>query len=157
MKVSLGIDPGSKGAIAIFSEAGALVAIHDMPVIKMKVGKTMRERVSPHGIFDLLWPMDIQTATVEKVGGMTGQSASAAYTFGYSCGVIEGVLIGLRVATTFVTPQSWKKSFGLAADKGNARQCAMRLWPEKSALFARVKDDGRAESALIGRFGMQQK
>lgn len=38
--------------------------------------------------------------------------------------------------------------------KDAARSEAIRRWPDHAALFARVKDDGRAESALIGIAGM---
>jgi hypothetical protein len=37
--------------------------------------------------------------------------------------------------------------------KDAARSEAIRRWPDHAALFARVKDDGRAESALIGVAG----
>ncbi len=156
MRVILGIDPGAHGAIAVMDEAGDLIEVHDMPVIKIKVGKTMRDRVSAHGVRDILSLMEIKMAVLERVGGMTGQSASAAFTFGYGCGEVAGLLIGLGVPITFITPQRWKKGFGLSADKGSARQRAMQLWPKKSASFARLKDDGRAEAALIARFSVKQ-
>jgi hypothetical protein len=38
--------------------------------------------------------------------------------------------------------------------KDAARSEAIRRWPDHAAPFARVKDDGRAESALIGIAGM---
>jgi crossover junction endodeoxyribonuclease RuvC len=38
--------------------------------------------------------------------------------------------------------------------KDRARSEAIRRWPGHAALFARVKDDGRAEAALIGVAGL---
>jgi crossover junction endodeoxyribonuclease RuvC len=41
--------------------------------------------------------------------------------------------------------------------KDAARSEAIRRWPDKAAWFARVKDHGRAEAALIGRAGLQRE
>jgi hypothetical protein len=38
------------------------------------------------------------------------------------------------------------------ASKDGAREMAMRLWPSKSELFKRKKDDGRAEAALLALY-----
>lgn len=43
-----------------------------------------------------------------------------------------------------------RRALGLSPDKGASRRRAIELWPAQSAMFARVKDDGRAEAALIG-------
>jgi hypothetical protein len=43
---------------------------------------------------------------------------------------------------------------GKAGAKDAARSEAIRRWPDKARLFARVKDDGRAEAALIAVAGV---
>jgi crossover junction endodeoxyribonuclease RuvC len=40
------------------------------------------------------------------------------------------------------------------ASKDAARAEAIRRWPGQAQLFARVKDDGRAEAALIAIAGL---
>jgi hypothetical protein len=58
------------------------------------------------------------------------------------------------VPIKFITPRAWKRAVGLTLkSKDAARSEAIRRWPDHAALFARVKDDGRAESALIGVAG----
>jgi crossover junction endodeoxyribonuclease RuvC len=151
----LGIDPGKHGAIAfITSKTGQLAAVFDMPTLEIKVGKTMRERVSAHALVeffnDKLKDQVIEMVVVEKVGGMSGDGGSVAFTFGYGCGLLEGVIVGRGLPITLITPQAWKKAAGLQKDKSLARQRAMQLWPNKAKDFARVMDDGRAEAALIG-------
>jgi crossover junction endodeoxyribonuclease RuvC len=42
----------------------------------------------------------------------------------------------------------------VTADKSTSRQRACELWPSESHRFARVKDDGRAESCLVARYGL---
>lgn len=133
---------------------GAIEHIEDMPIVEVMVGKSVRKRVSAAGLREILLPYALCTVcVVEKVGGITGQSASAAFTFGYGCGLLEGVLTALLMPVAPVTPQAWKKSAGIASDKGAAREAAMRLWPGRSQLFSRKKDDGRAEAALMARHG----
>lgn len=59
-----------------------------------------------------------------------------------------------------IAPNSWKKAVGIPpgkiGTKNSARSEAIRRWPAKAALFARVKDDGRAEACLIGVAGMSR-
>jgi hypothetical protein len=41
--------------------------------------------------------------------------------------------------------------------KDTARSEAIRRWPTKAALFARVKDDGKVEAALIAVAGLRRE
>lgn len=147
----VGIDPGAHGAIALLDRRGHVQNIHDMPTVKVKVGKTYRDRLSIQGFIDLLRGVEIDIVVIEQVGGMTGQSASAAFTFGLGCGLIHGAVAALNLPSCFLPPQRWKKAAGLGPDKGAARLMAQQLWPDHAKQFARVKDDGRAEAALIAR------
>jgi crossover junction endodeoxyribonuclease RuvC len=76
------------------------------------------------------------------------------FSFGFSAGLVDGVLAGLGIPTTYVTPQSWKRAAGLTSDKSAVRLRAAQLFPDMAKHFARVKDDGRAEAALIARYGV---
>ena len=67
---------------------------------------------------------------------------------------VRGVVASLAIPTHMVTPGRWKKHFRLDADKEKARALAIRLWPS-SEHFERKKDHGRAEAALIARFGAE--
>ena len=66
--------------------------------------------------------------------------------------VILGVLAGNGVATELVRPAVWKKAARIGKDKGSARKAAQERFPDAADLFARVKDDGRAEAALLARW-----
>ena len=60
-----------------------------------------------------------------------------------------------------MTPPSWKRLVGIAPGKDGAKDAArseaIRRWPAQAGLFARVKDDGRAEAALIALAGLVRK
>ena len=60
------------------------------------------------------------------------------------------------LSENLVTPQLWKKAMRLVADKDAARQRAVQLFPERAEWFRRVKDDGRAEAAMIALYGWQR-
>ncbi len=79
------------------------------------------------------------------------------FNFGRGYGQIEGVLAALEIPVTLVTPQVWKRSLSVPADKSASRARAAQLWPGLAGTFSRVRDDGRAEAALIGLYGAQQR
>ena len=92
-----------------------------------------------------------RVAVVEEVGAMPGQGVTSMFNFGYSAGIIAGVVAGLQLPIVMYRPAVWKRQAGVPADKGAARQMAQRYWPGSRA-FDRVKDDGRAEAALLARW-----
>lgn len=150
----LGVDPGANGALAWLSPTGELLAVEDMPAAAVLIGGKPRMRVSAPMLAALIQETMPTCAFVEKVGAMPGQGTASMFSFGFSAGLIDGVLAGLGIPTTYVTPQSWKKAAGLTSDKSAVRLRAAQLFPDMARHFARVKDDGRAEAALIARFGV---
>lgn len=86
---------------------------------------------------------------------MPKQGVSSSFKFGRSLGLVEGVCDGLGIPVQWVTPNRWKKAMRLGADKEASRQLAIRRWPEQAALFARKKDHGRAEAALIALWSIE--
>jgi crossover junction endodeoxyribonuclease RuvC len=86
------------------------------------------------------------------------RARSAHSFFGRSRGVVEGILGACGVTASLITPAAWKRTVGLSvASKDAARSEAIRRWPNHAALFARTKDDGRAEASLIGVAGLIRK
>jgi len=151
--VILGIDPGASGAIAIFDYAQGTLEIFDMPVVMVKRGNKEKKEISPQALASLLRNPAINHATVEKVGAMPGQGTSSMFQFGRSVGMVEGTLAALSIPVTYVTPQAWRKALSVREGKDGSRARACELFPKYAHLFARVKDDGRAEAALIAYYG----
>lgn len=148
----LGVDPGLSGALA-FLHDGALLNVQDLPLVTVGHGSGSRQEMSPELLHDLLVHTEIRIgmAVVEDVNAF-GMGRTSAYRFGKNVGQIEGVLAACGIRTMKVTPQKWKKAMGLGADKALSRAAAIKLWPDQSQFFARVKDDGRAEAALIAEY-----
>ena len=151
----IGIDPGVHGAIARLDLTHGLIEVIDMPSLIVKVGKSNKTRISPQALASYIAGHKPSHAYVEAVHAMPGQGVSSTFAFGQALGQIEGVLAALGVPVTYVTPAAWKRSMQVTAGKGTSRARAMQLWPRQTAPFVRVKDDGRAEAALIGLYGLR--
>lgn len=142
--VILGVDPGVSGAVAAVDATGALVWAEDMPALD--------KHVNAAALADLIGAEVVTLAAVESVHAMPRQGVSSSFNFGRSYGVVLGVLAALDVPVVHPTPATWKRRMGLSADKAASRRLATDLWPSHAQLFKRVRDDGRAEAALIARF-----
>jgi len=144
----VGIDPGLSGAVAFyFPHAPAMIAAEDMPVMDGRVNAVelarMIEQMRPDG------------AVIELVGAMLGQGLSSTFKFGIAFGIVSGIISALKIPVHYITPTKWKKHYSLSADKEQSRRRAIELWPDHSALFKRKKDHGRAEAALLARYGAE--
>jgi crossover junction endodeoxyribonuclease RuvC len=152
--IILGIDIGASGAIALLTGAGELV-VFDMPVLAD--GPSGRRAVNAPLLAEIIFK-HASKAFVEFVGPRPGEGAVGAFAFGRSRGVVEGVLGAAGIRATTIAPAASKRAVGLPAGPEGAmdaaRSEAIRRWPAKAALFARVKDDGRAEAALIAVAGL---
>jgi crossover junction endodeoxyribonuclease RuvC len=152
----LGVDPGAGGALAMYDTDLEALVIADMPTMPVRTGKTTRRQISEGVLVATLRNWQPHEAYLERVHSMPGQGVTSAFTFGQSYGLIRGILTGLTIPWHLVTPQEWKRYFRLGPDKREARLIAARLLPANASSFARVKDDGRAEAALLALFGVKQ-
>jgi crossover junction endodeoxyribonuclease RuvC len=105
-------------------------------------------------VADIIDAFEPDVALIERVHAMKGQGVSSCFNFGVSYGVVQGVVTAHRIPVHLITPQEWKKHHRLSSDKGAARGLASRLIPAQADLFSRVRDDGRAEAALLALFGL---
>lgn len=147
--IALGIDPGAGGALAFFDTILGSLVVVDMPVLEVERGGKSKREINPRLIADMVLEHAPKAAMLEKVGAMPGQGVSSMFQFGRGVGMVEGVLAGVGVPTQYVTPQRWQKAVGARKGKDGARLRAIELYPAYSKLFARAKDDGRADAALI--------
>ncbi|EMF0895840.1 crossover junction endodeoxyribonuclease RuvC [Enterobacter hormaechei] len=154
MTAILGIDPGCSGALVLVTEQGGYIDHLPMPTIKVGT----KSRVNGAAVAAWVRQYGITHAYLEQVGAMPGQGTASMFTFGHAAGVAEGILQGLNIPYTLVTPQAWKKSAGLIGnDKDAARSRAIQLYPELRALDAKAKGQAIADALLIARFGIGVK
>ena len=143
--IVLGIDPGKNGAFAIYDTGTTKIFAADAPKVIEKIDPvTFAAELA-------IWSPD--RAVIERVHSMPKQGVASSFNFGLAYGVVLGIVAAMKVPTLHVAPTKWKKHFGLSSDKEQSRARALQLWPERAELFKRKKDDGRAEAALLAKYG----
>lgn len=155
MAAVIAIDPGLTGAIAFYD--GRVLDVEDIPT----EARGKKSAVDLHALWQAVASsvsLDVPTVgVIENVGSMPRQGIASACNFGKTIGACEMALVAAGCELVRVTPQTWKFGVGLNADpkadtkarKNASRARAQELFPNHAHLFARVKDDGRAEAALM--------
>lgn len=157
--IHVGIDPGVSGAVVVIDRGGLYV--HD-PVLYTKRGKN---RISPYWALELFKALGNTEVSVliEEQWPRPGEGTLGAFTAGYNLCVYEVAARAHGAKIDYVLPQAWKKHYGLLFPAGThlkavktaSRVKAADLFPASADFFRRVKDDGRAEAALIAWWGKQ--
>lgn len=148
MTIIMGVDPGISGAVAFyFPMVPSRIAVDDVPVAGGEI--------NVHELARLIRIHRPTLAVIERVSAMPGNGAVSMFNFGRSYGDVRGVIGAMEVPLHFVTPQKWKKHFGLSADKEQSRLRAIRMFPAAADSFKLKKHDGRAEAALIALYGSE--
>lgn len=150
----LAVDPGLTGALVILNEHGKYVDHLFMPGIK--IGS--KNRVNGAAIVAWLekWP-GLSHAYVENVHSMPKDGAARAFSFGHSAGVVHGIIAGMGIPLTMVTPQAWKKHTNLiGTDKDIARSRATQLFPGLRILDTKAKGQAIADALFIGLYGIHK-
>lgn len=147
-KIYIGIDPGSKGAVAAIGKHGSIV--YDMPTLELLMAQTTGLRANKG---------DSYRVAIESVHPLPGQSCTATFTYGQNFMLAK--LIGLCYSSNlvFVSPQRWKKFYGLKKEPGESKtdykkrsvDKARELFPDMVPVLPYSKD-GRAEALLIANW-----
>jgi crossover junction endodeoxyribonuclease RuvC len=150
--VTIGIDPGVTGAVAILGCNGPVV--WDMPTVT--VSKRQRCDAATLAV-ELGQYVGDATAFVELVHSMKKQVVASTFSFGESFGIVRGVLAGLGIPYELVTPQKWKRAMGVPrGDKSNSRPVALRLFPSLASELPLEKNHGKADALLIAEYGRRR-
>ena len=137
----LGIDPGVNGAFAVVDTRENRVTCHDMPD-------------TTAGLVELiaaLPPLDFCVIEKPFFPQMIGIKNAAKIAEAY--GAIKASLVWGGIPAREVRPAEWKAALGLSSSKSASREKAGMLFPDDAAQWKRVRDDGRAEAALIAWYG----
>lgn len=157
--IYVGVDPGLTGAIA-FLQADRHGQVADMEVYDIPTFKISRnDRNNTHQlnlhVTQTLFRRPVAYGVIEQVNSMPKQGIASAFTFGRVYGQLEAMVAGAGIPYELIQPQQWKTRFKLnGKDKDASREKATRLFPMAAERFARSKDDGRAEAALLAHVAM---
>lgn len=164
MTVFLGIDLGLNGGAAMIDGVTRDMAVTALPTTESDAGRRLHGRL----LLDILrgWVPAGEpcVATIEDIRprpGNRGGRDSSMHSEGSlmrSRGIVEAVTDIMPAQVLWVWPAKWKKQFGLIGqDKNVSRATAARMFPAMAHAFARVKDDGLAESMLLAYYGMREE
>ncbi len=149
---TIGIDPGLTGACAILDVNGKFINIIDIPTMAgYNKGAFIKNCVNAQALFVLLGSYPNSKVCIEQVSSMPRDGAASAFSFGDTFGSIKSVCACLGFEVQQVLPRIWKAHYNLTSDKEEARQLAIKLFPEAGEMLKRKKDHNRAESLLIAR------
>jgi hypothetical protein len=94
----------------------------------------------------MLGPIDV--AVIEWVHAMRGNGVTSSFAFGRATGAVEAVAQLTAERVVWVTPQRWKKFYGLSRDKTASINLAKEKFGSAWRWDKRV-EDGIAEAALM--------
>jgi hypothetical protein len=137
----IGIDPGrSAGAIVVWS--------FDAKKIIARVGLNEKTPKDLLEIFKFFSKNSV--AFLERVGGMPGNGASRAFTFGQGYGWIETALVANRIPCENPTPQKWQKAIQCGV-RGNRTEGQWKAHLKRIAesLYPNVKLTLQFSDALL--------
>lgn len=147
----LGIDPGSRGGLALLSEENGIM-LEPMPLNPDK-------SVDAQKIIGVLSGEDIRAAYIEKIFALPKSGAASMLTFGKSYGVVMGVLHSLGLNVFEVRSQDWMKAIHHNPYGGTTKQRSLdtfkRMFPKVSATTpgGRAIHMGMVEACLIAEYG----
>lgn len=154
----LGVDPGLSGAFAMYLP-GQAADVFDIPTTTRRVNNKDKRQIDPYQLtawLEIQRPL-VKFAVIEQVGTMPGQGVTSAFNFGFTTGAIHGIIAACGIEIRTVSPQVWKRKFGLLGqDKDASRGEASRRLPSCAHLWPLKKHDGRAEAVLLAIYGAEQ-
>lgn len=157
--IIIGCDPGLTGAVTALYADGS-VEIYDLPTcpiesagpkakVKRKIdAKMLRE------LLRRLVPADEKAIfAMEDMQLLGGSSVQTMGALAHTRGVLEAVAILCDMSMAYVTPQRWKRFYGLGSNKSECLVKARELYPH--APLSLAKHHNRAESLLIARWAQR--
>lgn len=146
-KINIGIDPGSKGGIAV---------VLDSKILELKIYNSYEISDLLSNIKDTYKVYDLM-CTLEKVHSMPRDGVKQAFKFGENYGFVKGVLMSLKIPFQEVPPQTWKKEYSLISkSKQDSINRCKELFPNVNLLpteRCKKESDGLAEALLICEYG----
>ena len=132
--ISIGIDPGVNGGIAVMNDTWS-----DTPIKAVKCPETIKDMVN--FVKEVKWDCIPTYCVIEKVHSMPKQGVRSVWTFGKNYGQWVAILSSLDVPFMEVTPQKWMKFYGSMpkdrkSRKNHLKHLAQSLYPKINVTLA---------------------
>ena len=158
--IYLGADPGKYGALCAIYPDGE-IEYESTPLVLPLSKNSVVDAIRVGEFVDQLSHMDI-VFVIENVHSMPGQGVSSTFKFGHTTGIVTGAVVarassnGSLLSQHKVSPQKWKKHFGLIGKEKDAAIELMKSYVNVD--FTGINKQhlsGIADSYLIARYGKE--
>jgi len=141
--IYIGIDVGKKGA---------LVLLEDDIVESYSFDKETYVRLINN--LKMIYNINDVIVGIEKVHSMPKQGVKSMFSFGENYGWLQGILDANNIKYKLISPQEWKKYFGLiGSNKKDSCKKALELEPKLKCYGSRGGMlDGVCDAYLIARY-----
>lgn len=152
----IGIDPGKDGGVAILKSDGSIFQAYKMPD-----GYRLADRLAEVANIDGMRVM----AWLERVGSMPGQGVRSMFTFGEGYGMVQGILIALRIPYQLVSPFVWQRTMheginrkSFSKPKERSLRAVRQFYPEYDLTPGRLRvpHAGIVDAILIAGYGRRK-
>lgn len=167
----IGIDPGKHGAIVCLNKFNDLNDFKFIP----KIGTD----IDVSALVDIFKSISTDCMIcIEDVHALYGSSSGATFDFGYTCGLLEGMITSFKLPYVFIKSKEWqkemfqgvdpiykpskKKGKGTLETKKMAEVAVKRLYPqldlyitEKGNISKNIHD-GYMDALLIAGYGLRK-
>lgn len=150
-KIFVGVDPGSKGAIALLDPTTMQVAFIDLSLTMPQVMAEIRayEDSQPEGT--------AYSAMIEDVASLPNVSAKSNFSFGYNLGSVTTLLMAMALPLDKVRPKAWQSYVGIKPKsptiKKDVAEIVTRLYPTCDIYGPRGGlIDGRSDALAIAHY-----
>lgn len=161
--IYIGIDPGKKGAMAVLFEPSSRTIEIGHNDIKITGNGISLIPFDQERYIETLWELKSEDAEciccIEAVHSIRGQGIASSFQFGQSYGWLLGMLDSIGIPYQPITPQKWKKEFGLTSDKAKSIEVCKHLFPGVNLMRterSRKDDDGLAEALLMACYAKRK-
>lgn len=171
-KIRVGIDVGKDGGIAVFIN-DKLELLQVTPKIGNQIDLNRIVEILQSNIDDIDSDYHV---VVEDVHAIGGSAAGATFAFGWSLGILEGMLVGLSIPYTKVAPKDWQKMLWqgvkpvmkplkegakrkIVDTKATSLLAAQRLYPNvdfRKSERASKAHDGIVDALLLAEYGRRK-
>ena len=152
--LTIGIDPGLEGAVALLNRDGQEELVADLPAIRDGKLAWIDGGALHSMLLEAIHGRPCRVM-IERVSARPEQGVSSSFVFGVGFGSVLSVLQVLRLPIEFVQPSTWKAALGLKKKKQASLDKARLLFP--SADLTLKKHDGRAEALLIAYYAQMKR
>ena len=126
--ISIGIDPGVNGGIAIINDTWP-----EEPIRAVKCPETVKDMANI--VYEGKWDCIKTFCIIERCHSMPGQGVASTFKFGKNYGQWLGILASQDVPYKEVTPQMWMKFYGTMPKdktkrKNHLKHLAQSLYPK---------------------------